>query len=193
MTQIFGNYCEGLPSSPEFLIIGFSPGSIPLRQRWRNNGLSADFMADYLMTFFPDDRCDAGSAQRQAEVKSSVSYVANELLENAMKFNDERANIPIGIELQLHGSHLVFVTTNTITQDQLEPFQHYLEHLTSSDPEELYLEQLEKNALEEENTSSGLGFLTMMNDYSAKLGWKLERHGEPSEFVTVSTMVQLPI
>lgn len=193
MTQIFGDYREGLPSSPEFLIIGFSPSSIPLRQRWRNNGLSADFMADYLMTFFPDDKCDARSTHHQAEVKSSVSYVANELLENAMKFNDERANIPIGIELQLYDSHLVFITTNTIALDRLTPFQDYLERLTSCDPEELYLEQLEKNALDETSGSSGLGFLTMMNDYAAKLGWKLEADGSHAEFVTVSTMVQLPI
>ena len=64
MTRVFGDYCEGLPESPEFLIIGFSPGSIPLHQRWRNNGLSADFMADYLMTFFPVDDTKVGSVQR---------------------------------------------------------------------------------------------------------------------------------
>jgi hypothetical protein len=51
MIQTFGDFIE-LPASQEYLIIGFSPSSIPLKQRWRNNGLSADFMADYLATFF---------------------------------------------------------------------------------------------------------------------------------------------
>jgi hypothetical protein len=32
----------------EYLKIGFSPTSIPIQQRWRNNGLSANFLADYL-------------------------------------------------------------------------------------------------------------------------------------------------
>jgi len=193
MTRVFGDYCEGLPDSPEFLILGFSPGSIPLRQRWRNNGLSADFMADYLMTFFPEDESKEGSVQRQAEIKSAVSYVANELLENAMKFNDAEANLPIGIELQLHESNLTFVTTNTVTQQAVEQFERYLERLTSSDPQELYLEQLEKNALDENHGSSGLGFLTMMNDYAARLGWKLEPVAHDASLVAVSTMVRLPV
>ena len=85
MTQVFGNFVEMDEHKQEYLIIGFSPTSIPLQQRWRNNGLSADFLADYLSTFFPGE--DAESQEQQTEVKDAVSYVANELLENAMKFN----------------------------------------------------------------------------------------------------------
>jgi len=193
MTQIFGEYNEGHPTSPEFLIIGFSPSSIPLQQRWRNNGLSADFMADYLMTFFPGDGNDTTSTQHQAEIKSAVSYIANELLENAMKFNDETSLRPISIQLQLHAESLMFFTTNTIAPDNVEPFQTYLAHLTACDPQELYLEQLEKNALEEHDGGSGLGFLTMMNDYMAHLGWKFETTETEPIVTTVTTMVQLDI
>ena len=52
MAQIFGDYVNGKSSGEsEVLIINFSPTSIPLQHRWRNNGLSADFLADYLSTF----------------------------------------------------------------------------------------------------------------------------------------------
>jgi hypothetical protein len=193
MTQIFGDYNEGHPTSPEFLIIGFSPSSIPLQQRWRNNGLSADFMADYLMTFFLGDDDDPASMQHQAEVKSAVGYIANELLENAMKFNHESSQRPISIQLQLHPHSLMFFTTNTIAPDQISKFQTYLTQLTSCDPEELYLEQLEKNALDEEGGGSGLGFLTMMNDYMAHLGWKFETLQTDPNITTVTTMVQLDV
>ena len=53
MTQTFGKFIERQEEYGEYLKIGFSPTSIPLQQRWRNNGLSADFLADYLSTFFP--------------------------------------------------------------------------------------------------------------------------------------------
>ena len=85
MAQIFGEFIEQQGADGEYLKIGFSPTSLPIQQCWRNNGLSADFLADYLSTFFLGE--DATSAERQAEVKGAVSYVANELLENAMKFS----------------------------------------------------------------------------------------------------------
>ena len=85
MIQTFGHFIERQDDQSEYLKIGFSPTSIPIQQRWRNNGLSADFLADYLSTFFPGD--DRAAAERQAELKGAVSYVANELLENAMKFS----------------------------------------------------------------------------------------------------------
>ncbi len=89
MIEIFGDFSESKLNNEEFLIIGFSPTSIPIKQRWRNNGLSADFVADYLTTFFPVSDEDPSTRERQVEIKGAVSYIANELLENAMKYNDE--------------------------------------------------------------------------------------------------------
>ena len=109
MTQIFGDFIDDLPPSQEYLIVGFSPSSVPLKQRWRNNGLSADFLADYFTTFFPSSQSDRTESDRQAEIKSAVSYIANELLENAIKFNDETSQYPISIHLQLHNRPLAKV------------------------------------------------------------------------------------
>ena len=67
----------------EYLKIRFSPSPVPLQQRWRNNGLSAAFVADYLSTFFLDQ--DPAVSACQVEIKGAFSYLANELLENAMK------------------------------------------------------------------------------------------------------------
>ena len=50
-----GDFPQSLPPSREYLILSFSPGSIPLQQRWHNNCLSADFLADYFGTFFLDE------------------------------------------------------------------------------------------------------------------------------------------
>ena len=192
MIQTFGDFIE-LPASQEYLIIGFSPSSIPLKQRWRNNGLSADFMADYLATFFPGSEDDPSTIDRQAEIKSSVSYIANELLENAMKFNNETSEYPIDIKLQLESDGVIFSVVNSISPQAVDKFQAYIQQLLASEPSELYIQQLEKNAVEESCTDSGLGLLTMLTDYTAKIGWKFQTVHQDPEVIAVTTMVQLRV
>lgn len=96
---IFGAYVERGSRDQEFLQIAFSPTSIPLQHRWRNNGLSADFLSDYVRTFFPGE--DSESADRREEIKSALAFVANELLENAMKFNYTPSQYPVTIGMHL--------------------------------------------------------------------------------------------
>ncbi|MEG4841892.1 DUF6272 family protein [Microcoleus sp. B9-D4] len=192
MIQILGDFIEQ-PASQEYLIIGFSPSSIPLKQRWRNNGLSADFMADYLTTFFPGNQDEPSTIERQAEIKSAVSYIANELLENAMKFNDETSEYPIDIKLQLESDGVIFSVANSISPQAVDKFQAYIHQLLTSEPSELYIQRLEKNAADETCTNSGLGLLTMLTDYTAKLGWKFQTVHKDPEVIAVTTMVQLTV
>ncbi len=191
MTQIFGDFSEDLPVSQEGLTIAFSPISLPLKQRWQTNGLSADFMADYFAVFFPGNNPSATESET-AEVKSAVSFIANELIENAMKFNDERSSYPISITLRMHVDRLVFQATNSVNPGTLSSFQHYIHRLTTADPNELYMQLMEADDTEEPG-SAGLGFLTMMTDYLAKLGWKFETINTEPETILVTTMVQLMI
>lgn len=193
MVQIFGDFSQELPATQEYLTIVFSPSSVPVQQRWRTNGLSADFMADYFATFFPGSDTATTDINIQAEVKSAVSFIANELLENAMKFNDPSSRSPISVRLQLHSHGLVFLATNSVTPGAIAKFQAFIEELTTSDPSELYIRNLERNAESESERQSGLGLLTMINDYQAKLGWKFESVQKNPEVTTVTTMVQLTV
>lgn len=192
MIQTFGDFIEQ-SASQEYLIIGFSPSSIPLKQRWRNNGLSADFLADYLTSFFPGNEDDPSTIDRQAEIKSAVSYIANELLENAMKFNDETSEYPIDIKLQLESDGVIFSVANSIPPKAVGKFQAYIQQLLASEPSELYIQQLENNAANESCTGSGLGLLTMLSDYTAKIGWKFQTVQKDPELIAVTTMVQLTV
>ena len=192
MIKTFGDFIE-LPASQEYLIIGFSPSSIPLKQRWRNNGLSADFMADYLATFFPGNEDDSSTIERQAEIKSAVSYIANELLENAMKFNNETSEYPINIKLQLENDGVIFSVVNSISPQAVDKFQAYIQQLLASEPSELYIQQLEKNAADESCTDCGLGLLTMLTDYTDKIGWKFQTVHQEPEVIAVTTLVQLRV
>lgn len=196
MTQIIGEYSNDLPQGREYLTLVFSPSSVPLKQRWRTNGLSADFMADYFATFFPGKKGASDEADLQAEVKSAVSFIGNELLENSMKFSDEILDYPISLTLQMHNDKLVFIATNSVKSQGIEKFQAFVQELATADTDELYLRHLEQNGLDEEVCSqdkeiSGLGLLTMVNDYQAKLGWKFEAIQNVSDALSVTTMVQL--
>ena len=189
--QTLGNFIPNLPPSKEYLILSFSPSSIPLRQRWRNNCLSADFLADYLSTFFlGNDR--QPDSDKQAEIKSAVSYIANELLENGMKYSTQMSSLPISIQIHLNPNLIVFQLTNSILAKHTQQFQNRIQTLLDCDPDELYIAQLEKNALEG-NEESSLGLLTMLTDYGVKLGWKFELLPQNPTEVAVTTMVQLEI
>ena len=193
MTQIFGDFSDTLPDGQEGLTLVFSPTSVPLKHRWRNNGLSADFMADYFATFFPGSEEANPETATQEQVKSAVSFIANELLENAMKFNDESLPHPISIRLQMDSHNLVFLATNSVHPQRAKRFQQFIQELITSDPSELYLRHLERDTEDINENPSGLGLLTMINDYQAKLSWKFEMVEQNPDAFAVTTMVQLTV
>ena len=190
MQRIFGDFIEeNRNDSLEYLVIGFSPTSIPLQQRWRNNGLSADFLADYLTTFFP--AYDEVSSEKSHEIKGTVNFIANELLENAMKFNHTAAANAVHIALYLDATILRLYVRNTVDPQTVGDFQHFIDRLLKEEPAELYFQQVEKNVTRETEESSGLGFLTILNDYNAKLAWKFESSEQHPNVIFVTTMSQL--
>ncbi|MCU0541798.1 MAG: DUF6272 family protein [Oscillatoriaceae cyanobacterium Prado104] len=195
-TQIFGEFIDQFPPEHDSLELTFTPCSRPIKQRWRNNRLSAYFVADYLSSFLPVDEQDASSEKRLKQSKGAVSYIANELLENAIKFTDEDFNykVKFGIHFIVDTEvvAVVFATNfaSSETANKLQEFIHEL--LSCEDPNELYLQQIEKNA-ETESETSGLGLLTMINDYSAKIGWKFEKLSDDSGTIAVTTVAQIVV
>ncbi len=193
LPQTFGDYLEQLPPYHEQLTLDFSPSTAPPRKRWRNNGRSADFLADFLVTCLPEIETDM-DRRRQAEIKDAVSYIANELLENAMKYSDQSQGTCTRIHLYFDGSCILFLTQNNVRPEAVQAFQGHIQELLNEDTQELYITRLEES-VELENSGSGLGLLTMINDYDAKLSWKFEQveeHGSPVA-IAVTTMVQLEI
>ena len=193
MAEIFGNFVErdyisDAVTDSEFLMLNFSPTSTSLQHRWRNNGLSADFLADYLSTFFPGE--DDESLNRRSEIKGGVSYIANELLENAMKFNHAPAKHSVSIGMELKEDMVVFYVSNSVDPAMSESFQIQIKRLLTEDPNEQYMEKLMANEEDEEASSSGLGYLTMLNDWNAILAWKFEDLEEDVEAQKVTVMVQ---
>lgn len=172
----------------ESLTLRFSPSLTPLRQRWRNNGLSADFLAGYVATFLPADGADPAAARRQADSAAAVAYVANELLENAMKYGfGERS---ILMHLHLEKDRVIFQQTNGAAPAQAAALRGFIADLETVGAADLLIRQMENGV--GENGSSGLGLLTMINDYGARLAFKLSscKNGEDA---VITTQVELDI
>jgi hypothetical protein len=190
MAEIFGDFVEEDKQNREYLEIGFSPTSVPLQQRWRNNGLSANFLSAYLSTFFPGE--DVDSLDRREEIKSAVNFIANELLENAMKFNFVPSKHPVGVGMYLDLDKIRFYTSNSIDPKAVKGFKAWIKLLLTEDTHELFMKQV-MNGIEDKDSKSGLGFLTMMNDYGAKLAWKFESRNDAPEAIQVTVMVNYPL
>jgi hypothetical protein len=191
-SEIFGNFIER-PLNQEYLNLEFSPSSLPLKLRWRNNGLSADFLADYLSTYFPGDEDEPIALQKNFEIKFAVSYIANELLENAMKYCDKTTQHPITMSLQFNWEEIRVLIKNSVGISEAKNFKSFINELLSSHPYDFYMRQLEKNAENNNDGSYGLGFLTIINDYNVKIGWKFEPVEQEPSLLIVSSMVQLQI
>ena len=196
MQQVFGDYIEEFPPELDSLEMTFNPKVRSIKQRWSNNRLSAQFVADYFSAFLPVDENNTDSDRRIKESKGAVSYVANELLENAMKFNHEESNFKVKFGIYFIENEeikVVIYTTNSIAPEKVAKFQAFLAELLAADPEKLYVTQVEKSMEEEHSEASGLGFLTMINDYSVKLGWKFQNLSTEPQVQTVTTMAQVTV
>ena len=201
MPKLFGEFFDVLPYVQDSLEITFTPAVHRLEQRWSTNRLSAQFIADYFSAFLPIDNNEPDGDRKIREAKEVVRYLANELLENAMKFNHPESKLKVKFAIYLlryrpeEDSEITIVihVTNSLSPEAEAKFQAFLVKLLASDPEELYMAQVEKSLEQENSQASGLGFLTMINDYSAKLGWKFETFSVDPKILTVTTMVQIKV
>ena len=189
--QQYGLDIDSIPVSEEYLTLHFSPARLPRQQRWRHYGLSADFLGDYFANFFPGEETSSEVINRRETIKASVSYIANELLENAVKYSDIEAHKNISITLYLYDHAIIVRVVNYSQQAVVHHYQRFIESILSHDLEELYVTQLERTAMGEDG--SRLGLLTMMQDYGATFGWRFESVEMPSDVVCVNVVAQLRI
>lgn len=196
MCQVFGKFIEVFPPDHDSLELSFTPTSERIKNLWHNRRLSAHFLADYFTNFLPLDRRNPDEEQRIKETQGAISYISNELLENAMKFNLEAVShkVKLGIHF-LDDPELsaVIFAVNNVNCQGAEKFQHFIHELLSCNPEEFYIQQVEASAEDENAEMSGLGFLTMINDYQAKLGWRFEPLKSEPQVITVTTMAQVSV
>lgn len=183
--KLFGNFIE-MGDDEEYLLIKFKAATLDIDELWESGSLSAAFLSSFWGKFFP-----LSDKASNAKMKDAVRYIAGELIGNAVKFTHE-PDILIKIALCMSENDLHFYVTNSVSPQAVEEYQTFIKKLSDDDPDELYIEQMEKNALDDDSDESHIGFLTIILDYGACLAWKIEEH-EDSGIHIVTTMARLPV
>ncbi|HEX2909314.1 MAG TPA: ATP-binding protein [Chloroflexia bacterium] len=190
--QLIGDF-ELSPEKPlEQVALSFTPGG--LRVNWENCGRLADLMARYFAPLCANQADTVFSAPDRLvnETRHAISFIANELIENAMKFH-HNPTLPLSLSVRLHPSRLIITVSNSLTLPAARRFEAHLVELLAGDPGEQLIQKMEENALDLEGISSGLGILTILSDYQTKAGWKFERNPGLPDDVMVYSMVQLAL
>jgi hypothetical protein len=138
-----------------------------LALKWSHCSSCADFLSQWYTNVLSAN----GFSGNLTEASHGIAYMANELIENAVKF---RVGGDVAIEAGLAGKSFVLEIGNWIADDTSRTFQGLLEEITNGDPGELLIQRIEANAAGVSG-GSGLGLLTLMNDYGARISWRFEK------------------
>ena len=123
--------------------------------QWRRCSITADYLANYLNYLF----------ENRASALHVLSSGLNELVENLAKFSADK-KVPVDITITHWGEHLRVQTQNLARGAAADALAARLERMASTDPEELFLEQLEHTAAHDRG-ASGLGLISIKKDYGA--------------------------
>ncbi|TYC64471.1 ATP-binding protein [Rhodobacterales bacterium] len=178
MVEEFGN--TGQVTGSEATRFCLTLMAEPLELSWHHSGVTSDFMGEYFSR-----ACTKGIDPLDA--RHSISYMINEILENAIKF---RHGGDVEISGSLEAETFEVRVVNVIDEETARTFRGHLNDLLERDPGELLLERIEANALDPDSSGSGLGLLTLMSDYGAKMGWSFAP-GRVTEGVELTTIASL--
>ena len=154
----------------------------PLHLSWKHSGVTSDFIADMMALPY------ATSKSSHTQVHQDIGYLSNELIENAIKFRQ-----PGEIVVEAGTSHERFFmrVRNAIDRETSSRFRDLLHRIASRDPRELLLEQIETNAMSD-TSGSGLGLLTLLSDYNAKMAWEFDDYHGEYMLLTTTAAVAIP-
>lgn len=118
---------------------------------------------------------------------ADLSYAVNELMENAVKYC---AGGGIELSATFTDTSLILTLRHAATPAHAARYLAHAHELIKRDPFELLAESVERNALNPEH-GSGLGLLSLLNDYGASLGFEFVDH-EDQQPVAITTQAHLP-
>jgi hypothetical protein len=183
-SKIIGDYDDSFTADGRTITVSLFPESCKIR--WSQCSALADFLAAYFDSSFA---ASSDNADWRREMMGTIAYIMNELVENAVKFT-QHGRIEAGMDFS--GEELVFIVRNFIKASSVASFEAVLDEIMCGNPSSILVRKVEQNASDEKARGSGLGFLSIMSDYNAKLGWKFEPADDVPDRMIVTTMARLP-
>ena len=155
----------------------------PLGLTWKHSGITSDFIASIVAIRYRDAR------GHYNQVRHDVGYLANELLENTIKFRAP-GDVILAVSVGNHTFRLTI--TSKLDVPNTVKFKRVLDVLGSESPGELLLKRIEANALSTDGTASGLGLLTLLGDYEATLEWIFDEDADWGATLTTHAAIAIP-
>lgn len=145
---------------------------------WQRCGLTADFGASFASFCFPEI----------TKTRNSLSFILNELVENAVKYSSEMCR-RIKITLFEKEGSLFFEVENHITKEQQEIFEQEIQALERcEDIEEFYAQAMERSMTGDD---SHLGLVTILNDYNVGISFFFRNSKKKPSFRIVKIQVRI--
>lgn len=182
--KTLGTYCEPSKSEHFFEVVFSNPKQLSFL--WAHCDLTAGAVSAFAAPFLPAEA--TGSKLGRDDVCFSVSYVVNELLENAQKFGNGGV---VTMRSRIVGNDLLLWASNTASPEAVRNLEGIVSGILQGDPQQLLLERIEHNALHPENSASGLGYLTMMSDYGVRFGWAFHEQSASEALVETQAWLSL--
>lgn len=164
--------------------------TLPMRPHWQVADRVSRYVAEFLE---PDLRRLCGSSAAGTALAGDVAYAVNEMLENAAKYSLPGA---MRFAAALAEDEVILSLSHPVAAQNAERYRSRALDMVTSDPMEMLIATVERNALREgdSESGSGLGLLSLMSDYGARLGFAFAENGAVAAGqVCVTTQAHLPL
>ncbi|OHD22220.1 MAG: hypothetical protein A2Y38_18315 [Spirochaetes bacterium GWB1_59_5] len=157
---IIGNYLD-ISDDKRALTLSFALPAIEVMNFWSRCGLIANFGSSYMAVACPS----------QKNIANSLSFILNELLENAVKYARPKESI-LEFALLKQGDFITIDITNPVFAEQVPPLIEMAKHLIDVDyVNGAYIDLLTMSG--KASDKSGIGLLTIINYYQASLSFRI--------------------
>lgn len=171
---------------PDVLGCGGLRVCLHTRPQWRAAAQVSQFVSGFLDS---DLRAGCSDAAEARTASAEVVYAVSELIENATKYS--RPGL-VELHARVCAEHVVVSLSHPVDVAHAERYRQRAGELLCDDPAELLMATVERNAASADG-ASGLGLLSLMSDYGARLGWYFETSAEDTGSVRVTTQAHLPL
>jgi hypothetical protein len=184
MSIHFGDAAPAPATLPRRARIVFRTEHLALK--WSHCSSTADFLSHY----FDGVSGSTLDAAARRDLVHSVAYLANELVENAVKF---RAPGDVVVEAGIDAGDFLLRISHHILPETSERFRALLAEIAGGDAGELLIQRIEANAAGDNAAGSGLGLLTLRNDYGVRISWQFTPAAAADQRVFLETTARLQL
>jgi Uncharacterized protein conserved in bacteria len=162
--EVFGNYNDSPRKKKSVADISLD-FIVPLKllTHWKKCSLVANFFGTY----------QSFSFKERKKITSILSTITNELLENAVKFTSNKNNL-VTLSLRRYNDTISIQTINICEKAYITNIKEIVSSLEKNKAEDIFLSHIESSAKSKNKTSSKLGLVSIIKDYGAKIGIKIE-------------------